>query len=91
LSQQLFIYKEKVHHCEFLLLSSDFFILFFVFIKSDVQAFTTEHSVKQAIENINSIRSKLNEVLPGGDKIIKSISLKSTDSLSVPIYVNLGK
>lgn len=59
--------------------------------KSDIAAFLTTHNVEQAIENVNAIRSKVIELLPGGEKLIKTIYLKSTDSISVPIYMNKSK
>jgi hypothetical protein len=87
--QQVFICKERVLHCKiFIFLFCRVLILFSLY--SEVQAFSTEHSVKQAIENIDCIRSKLKEVLPGGEKLIKGIYLKSTDSISIPIFINMG-
>lgn len=44
------------------------------------------HSAKQAIENIEAIRTTLAKCLPGGDKNIKSIYIKSTNSPALPIY-----
>ena len=43
-------------------------------------------SVEQVTENISAIRSELSKSLPGGDANIKSIHLKSTWTLSLPVY-----
>ncbi len=48
----------------------------------------TTQSVKQAMENINAIKEQLFKNLPGGEKNVKSIYLKSTDAPAVPIYVD---
>lgn len=44
------------------------------------------HSVEQAMENLNVIKTALAKNLPGGEKNIKSMFLKSTNSLALPIY-----
>ena len=46
------------------------------------------HTVKQAMENIEAIKKVLIENLPGGEENIKSMFIKSTDQLSVPIFMN---
>jgi hypothetical protein len=56
--------------------------------KRDINAFMSDHSVEQAIENINVIKDVLIRNLPGGEKNIRSICIKSTNSLAMPIYEN---
>ena len=40
------------------------------------------------MENIEAIKKVLIENLPGGEENIKSMFIKSTDQLSVPIFMN---
>jgi hypothetical protein len=54
----------------------------------DVHAFLSTHTIEQAINNINTIRSKLNECIHGGSDNIKAIYLKLHNSISIPIYLN---
>lgn len=54
----------------------------------DINAFLSSHSVQQALENINAIKAELFKHLPGGEQNVKSIYLKSTNTLAVPIYVD---
>jgi ribosome biogenesis protein UTP30 len=54
----------------------------------DVNTFLSTHTPKQVCQNIAAVKSELIKQLPGGEGNIKSIYLKSTDRLAVPIYVN---
>ncbi len=53
-----------------------------------MNAFLSTHTVDQAISNIEAIKSTLCKHLPGGLSNIKSMYLKSTDSIAVPIFVD---
>lgn len=55
----------------------------------DINTFLSTHSVKQAVENINAVKTELIKHLPGGESNIKSIFIKSTNAPAVPIYVDL--
>lgn len=57
---------------------------------SDINAFLSTHTPKQAIENINAIKKVLVENLPGGEANINSIYIKSTNQLSVPVFMNVN-
>ncbi len=48
----------------------------------------SSHTAKQACQNIAAVKAELIKHLPGGEGNIKSIYIKSTDKLGVPIYVN---
>lgn len=52
----------------------------------DVNTFLSTHTVKEACENISAVRKELVKHLPGGESNIKSIYIKSTDQIAVPIY-----
>ncbi len=52
----------------------------------DINTFLSTHTVEQAIDNINTVKSELIKHLPGGEANIKSIYLKSTDTISIPVY-----
>lgn len=54
----------------------------------DIHAFLSTHTIEQALDNINTIRNKLNECIHGGSDNIKAIYLKLHNSLSIPIYIN---
>ena len=49
------------------------------------------HSDEEISENVQAVVKKLKERFPGGWKNIKSINIKTSDSISIPIYVSLGK
>jgi len=46
----------------------------------------SSHSVEQAMANLNEIKTTLVKHLPGGEQNIKSIFIKTTNSVAVPIY-----
>lgn len=48
----------------------------------------SSHTVDQAKENIEVIKSELIKFLPGGEKNIKSIYLKTTNAPAVPLYID---
>jgi hypothetical protein len=48
----------------------------------------SNHTAKQALENINAIKATLAKSLPGGEPNIKAIYLKSTNTPALPIYTN---
>jgi len=54
----------------------------------DIKAFLSTHSVSQILENLSAIKRVLAETLPGGEANIKSMYLKATNALAVPIYVD---
>jgi hypothetical protein len=65
--------------------------LFFIiqyFFSSDINAFLSTHTVKQAVHNINTIKAELLRHLPGGMTNIRAIYIKSTNAPAVPIYVD---
>ena len=51
----------------------------------------SSHTVEQACKNIETIKSELIKNLPGGEDNIKSIYIKSTDEIAVPIFVSEQK
>ncbi len=59
-----------------------------LFFSSDVNTFLSTHSVKQACENINAVKSNVIKNLPGGEANIKSVYLKATDEMAVPIFLD---
>lgn len=46
----------------------------------------SSHSVEQAMANLNEIKTTLVKHLPGGEQNIKSIFIKTTNSVAVPVY-----
>lgn len=46
---------------------------------------------KFLVENVECFVEEIQEQFPGGPKNIKSINLKSFNSMAIPIYYNLGK
>jgi len=54
----------------------------------DINTFLSTHTVEQALANISAVKAELIKHLPGGEANIKSMYLKSTDLLSVPVYLD---
>jgi len=55
----------------------------------DINCFLSSHSVAQATENLVHLKSELLKNLPGGEANIKSLHLKATNSIAVPVYVDM--
>lgn len=54
----------------------------------DVNTFLSTHTTKQACQNIAAVKAELIKHLPGGESNIKSIYIKSTDQVAVPIFTS---
>lgn len=52
----------------------------------DINAFLSSHSVPQAMENLEALRVEFMKVVPGGEPNIKSMFLKTTNSVAVPLF-----
>lgn len=65
--------------------------LIFSILLSDVNTFLSTHTAKQACQNIAVVKAELIKNLPGGQENIKSIYIKSTDKVAVPIFMNTSE
>jgi len=57
-----------------------------LFLNRSVKVATTEFSAKEIFENINYAIDRIVAQIPGGFKYIKSIRLKTSDSIALVIY-----
>ena len=49
----------------------------------------TGQTAEQAVENVIDAVAEIAKIVPRGWKNIKSLNLKTTDSISLPIYTSL--
>lgn len=54
---------------------------------SDINAFLSSHTVEEAVENLEQIKSELFKHVPGGVSNIKAMFLKATNTVAVPLYI----
>ena len=65
------------------------FYLFFFYQFSALKVAHTGQSVEEAVENVVAAVSEMARIVPRGWNNIQSLNLKTTDSISLPIYTSL--
>ena len=67
----------------------DFPIYCFFFFCSAIKVAHTGQTTEQAVENVVSAVSEIARIVPRGWNNIQSLNLKTSDSVSLPIYTSL--
>ena len=69
------------------LFSFSFFV--FCFQYSAIKVAHTGQTIEQSVENVVSAVSEIAKIVPRGWNNIQSLNLKTSDSISLPIYTSL--
>ena len=60
-----------------------------MYLNSAIKVAHTGQTVEQAVENVIGAVAEITKIVPRGWNNIKSLNLKTTDSISLPIYTSL--
>lgn len=96
--EMLFLHKkEATFWCQFVFLCvcvleicSVFLFFFLIFFRcSAIKVAHTGQTIEQSVENVVSAVSEIAKIVPRGWNNIQSLNLKTSDSISLPIYTSL--